>query len=177
MRAHFQPALARQLGGSLITGKIMAAINTAQRFVMRGLQSQFQPHFIALVFIFAEQIEHRIRYTVGARTDAQPDNAGLAYRLLIHRTQHLHFGKGTGVRLEIGQIAFGAIDQMRLMRQLFGNRAILLRLIGERGDITESTPATSDGAIAVWTAKSAVQRQFMNFLPITTRKIPTKHID
>jgi hypothetical protein len=63
------------------------------------------------------------------------------------------------------------------MLKLLGNGMMLLSFIGKRGDITESTSATSDGAIAIWTAKAAVQREFMNLLPITARKIPTKHID
>jgi hypothetical protein len=63
------------------------------------------------------------------------------------------------------------------MRKLLGNGMMLLSFIGKRGDITERTAAASDGAIAIWAAKAAVQRQFMNLLPITARKIPTKHID
>ncbi|MPN22075.1 hypothetical protein SDC9_169458 [bioreactor metagenome] len=66
---------------------------------------------------------------------------------------------------------------MRLVRELFGDRMMLLRFIRKRGNITESAAAASDGAIAIWAAKSAVERQFMNLLPITPRKIPTKHID
>ncbi|EFE05715.1 hypothetical protein CIT292_10688 [Citrobacter youngae ATCC 29220] len=155
----------------------MTTVNTMQGFVMRGLQTQLQPNFITQIFILAQQVKHRIRHAVGARPNAQPDDTGLTDRLLIHRTQHLHFGEGAGIGLEIGQIAFRAIDQMRLMRKLLGNRMVLLRFIGKRSDVTESTSATSDGAIAIWTAKPAVQREFMNFLPITARKIPTKHID
>lgn len=63
------------------------------------------------------------------------------------------------------------------MFELLSNRMMLLRLIGKGGDITEGAPATSNGAIAIWAAKPTVQREFMNLLPITTRKIPTKHID
>ena len=62
----------------------MAAIDTMQRFIMRGLQSQLQPDFIALLPIFAEQVQHRIGNAVGAGADAQPNDIRLAHRLLIH---------------------------------------------------------------------------------------------
>ena len=39
MRADFQATFAGQAGGALISGKIMAAINTVQGFVMRALQA------------------------------------------------------------------------------------------------------------------------------------------
>ena len=49
----FQPALAGQTGGSLVTGEIMPTVNTVQRFIVRGLQTQLQPDFIPLIFVFA----------------------------------------------------------------------------------------------------------------------------
>jgi hypothetical protein len=44
------------------------------------------------------------------------------------------------------------------MGQLFGNRVMLLRLIRERGHIAEGTAATPNSAIAVWAAKTTMQR-------------------
>ena len=155
----------------------MAAVNSVQRFIVRGLQPQFQPHFIALIFILAQQIKHRLRHAVRARADAQTDDIGLTHRLLVHRAQHLHFGKGAGIGLEIGQIAFCAVDQICLMRQLVGNRLMLLCFIGKRGDITERAAAAANSAVAVWAAESTMQRQFMDLFAVATRKIPTKHID
>ena len=70
VRAHFQPTLACQSRSALVAGKIMAAVNTMQGFVMRGLQTEFQPYLIAEVFILAKQIEYRIRHAVGARPNA-----------------------------------------------------------------------------------------------------------
>ncbi|EYI87548.1 hypothetical protein SEEH8440_20681 [Salmonella enterica subsp. enterica serovar Heidelberg str. N18440] len=54
------------------------------------------------------------------------------------------------------------------MRKLLGNRMMLLRLIGKRGDITEGATATPDGTVAVRAAKTAMKRQLMNLLPIPT---------
>ena len=63
------------------------------------------------------------------------------------------------------------------MGQLFRNRAVLLLFIGKRGHITERTAAATNSAIAIWAAKSTMQRQFMNLFTIAAHKIPTKHID
>ncbi len=69
VRAHLQSALTCQPRGVLVAGKIMAAVNTVQSFIMRGLQTELQPYLIAQVFILTKQIEYRIRYTVGARAN------------------------------------------------------------------------------------------------------------
>ena len=53
----------------------------------------------------------------------------------------------------------------------------LLRFIGKRGNITECAATTPDGTVTVRAAKTAVQRQLMHLLPITTGEITTKHID
>ncbi|MNN88896.1 hypothetical protein D3C81_2066380 [compost metagenome] len=95
------------------------------------MQAQFQPHLVALFFIFAQQIKHRFRHAVRTGADTQPDDVRLADRLLIHSTQHLNFRKSAGIGLEIGQVAFSAVYPMRLMRQLFSDRTMLLRLIGK----------------------------------------------
>ncbi len=155
----------------------MPAINPVQRFIVRGLQPQFEPHLVARLVIFTQQIQHCIRHAVRACADAQPNDAGLADRLLIHRTQHLHFRPGAGIRLKISEVAFCAVNQLRLIRQLFCDGVILLGFVGKRGHITKSAATPPDGAIPVRTAKPAVQRQFMDFLPITAGKIATKHID
>lgn len=63
------------------------------------------------------------------------------------------------------------------MSKLVSNGLVLLCLIGKRSDITERTPAASNGAIAVWAAKTAMQSEFMDFFSIPASKIPTKHID
>jgi hypothetical protein len=54
---------------------------------------------------------------------------------------------------------------------------MLLGFVGKGGHVTERAATTPDGAIAIRAAKTPVQRQLMNLLPIALQKIPTKHID
>ena len=54
--------------------------------------------------------------------------------------------------------ALRPVDELRLMSELFGDRAMLLRLIGKRCHVTESATAAAQRAVAVWAAKTAVQR-------------------
>ena len=70
----------------------------------------------------------------------------------------MYFSEGAGVGLKIGQIALRPVDELRLMSELFGDRAMLLRLIGKRCHVTESATAAAQRAVAVWAAKTAVQR-------------------
>ena len=63
------------------------------------------------------------------------------------------------------------------MSELFGDGAMLLRLIGKGSHITESATAAAQRAVAVRAAKTAVQRQLMDLFAIAAHKIPTKHID
>lgn len=155
----------------------MATVNAVQGFIMCGLQAQFQPDLVALLLILAEQVQHRLRHTVRTRTDAQPHNVRLRDCLLIHGPQHLHFRPGTGVRLEIGQILLCAVNPAGLMCELLCNRFMLLSFVSKGGHVTESAATAPDGAIAIRTAKTAVQRQLVNLLPVALQKIPTKHID
>jgi hypothetical protein len=54
---------------------------------------------------------------------------------------------------------------------------MLLRFVSKRRHITESTAPAPDRPVTVRAAKTAMQRQLVNLLPITLQKIPTKHID
>ncbi|MNL57796.1 hypothetical protein D3C87_1813850 [compost metagenome] len=54
------------------------------------------------------------------------------------------------------------------MRELLRNRIMLLRLVSERSHITESTATTPDGAVAIWAAETAVQRELVDLLPVAT---------
>src|SRR5690606_10936921 len=98
-------------------------------------------------------------------------------RLLIHGAQHLHFRPGTGIRLKIGEITPGAVHQRGLISELLRDGVVLLRFISKGGYVTESAAAPSDSAIAIRATETAMQRQFMDLLPVTTSEIATKHID
>ena len=56
MAAHLQPALPGPLRGLLIAAEIMAAVDAFERFIVRRLQPQLQPHFITLLAIPRQQI-------------------------------------------------------------------------------------------------------------------------
>ena len=144
---------------------------------MRGLQAQLQPDLVALFFVLAEQVQHRVRYAVRARAHAQPNDVSLADGLLIHRAQHLHLRPRAGVGLKIGQILLRAVHLACLMDKLFSDRFMLLGFVSKGRNVTEGAAASPDGAIAIRAAKPAVQRQLMNLLPVPLQKIPTKHID
>ncbi len=175
--AYLQPALASQPGGTLVAGEVVAAVNAVQGFIVGRLQTQLQPDLIPLLPVLTEQIQHRLRDAVRARPDAQPNNISLAHRLLVHRPQHLNLGPGTGIGLEIGQIAPGAVNPRRLVSQLLGDRVGLLGLIGKGGNVAEGAAPASNGAIAIRAAKAAVQGQLMHFFTVAAGKIATKHID
>gem|GEM_PF-3631041 len=166
MGTDLQPTLACQPGGALIAGKIMTAVDTVQGFIVGGLQSQLQPDLIPLLFVFAEQIQHRLRHAVRPCPDAEPDDIGLAHRLLIHGAQHLHFRPCAGIGLKIGQILICPVNPRCLVGELCRDRLMLLRFVGKRGHITEGTAATPDSAVAVRAAKSPVERQLMDLLPV-----------
>ena len=155
----------------------MATVDTVQRFVMCGLQAQLQPDLVALFFVLAEQVQHRVRYAVRAGSHAQPNDTGLADGLLIHRSQYLHLRPRAGVSLKIGQILLRTVHQAGLVGKLLSDRVMLLCFIGKRRDVTEGAATAPDGAVAIRAAKPAVQRQLMNLLPVPLQKIPTKHID
>ena len=54
--AHLQAAFTCQTRRILVTGKVVAAVNPVQRFIVRGLQPQLQPHFIALLVVLTQQV-------------------------------------------------------------------------------------------------------------------------
>jgi Arc/MetJ family transcription regulator len=155
----------------------MPTVNAMQGLIMGGLQPQLQPYLIPLLMVFTEQVEDRLRHAVRAGADAEANDIRLADGLTIHRAEHLHFSKGAGIGLEIGQIALCPVNELRLMGELFGDGAMLLRFIGKRGHVTESATAAAQRAVAVRAAKTAVQRQLMDLFAIAAHKIPTKHID
>ena len=70
VRADFQTTLAGEAGRLLITGEIVATVNTVQRFIIRRLQTELQPDFITLLPITAQQVQHAFRYAVRARSHA-----------------------------------------------------------------------------------------------------------
>ncbi len=177
MCADLQPSRSRQTRSTLVASEIMPTVNPMQGFIVRGLQSQLQPYLISLLMIFTQQIEDCLRHAVRAGADAEADNIRGADGLTIHRAEHLHFSEGAGIGLEIGQIALCPVDELRLMSELFGDGAMLLRLIGKGRHITESATAAAQRAVAVRAAKTAVQRQLMDLFAIAAHKIPTKHID
>ena len=63
------------------------------------------------------------------------------------------------------------------MRELFRDRFMLLRLVRKGGHVTEGAAAAPERTIAIRAAKTAMQRQLVNLLPVALQKIPTKHID
>ncbi len=127
----------------------MATVNTVQGFVVRGLQAQLQPDLVALFFVLAEQVQHRVRYAVRARAHAQPNDVSLADGLLIHRAQHLHLRPRAGVGLKIGQILLRAVHLACLMDKLFSDRFMLLGFVSKGRNVTEGAAAAPDGAIAI----------------------------
>ncbi len=158
MRAYLQSALTRQTRGALVTGEIMPAVNAMQGLIMGGLQPQLQPNLIPLLVVFTEQVENRLRHAVRAGANAEANDIRLADGLTIHRAEHLHFSKGAGIGLKVGQITLCPVNKLRLMGELFGDGSMLLRFIRKRGHVTECATATAQRAVAVRAAKTAVQR-------------------
>lgn len=177
MAAHLQPALPGPLRGLLIAAEIMAAVDAFERFIVRRLQPQLQPHFITLLAIPRQQIQCGGRHAVRPGTDAQADHLALRQRLPIHRRQQFDLRIGAGIGTEIGQIAPRPVDPRGLLRQLFSDTLPLHRLIGERSDVAKRTAAAPQRAVAVRAAESAVQREFMDLFAIAALEICAKHID
>jgi hypothetical protein len=177
---HRDAARARRPGGRFVFGEAVTAIDAHQRGVKRRLQAQFQPHFVATLAVFRQQVQHRRRHAVGPRTDRQAHHVRRGQRVVIQRAQFIHMRIGVGVGLEIGDEAARAgafCNAAARAVELHCERHRVTCARGKGFVIAEGAATDSLAAIAIGAGKAGVERDLVHPLAMPLQHGAAKGMD